>query len=383
MGAAKKIELFPDQEYIQRGLREGWITIHDLSMKALVVDPDHFQARVQSINMDHVHKLSMIRDTQDGAPLAPVVTFFDGESKFYLADGFHRHRENQNRAKPSIRAYVVGVENWRHEAMLFSTMCNQEMCLERSREDIRKAVEMMFEDRECWSWSDSRISTHCGVSPGTVSRHRYGFHVSRGVPLPDFVVGANGVKVPYKKDQSPPKVQFKKAKDEDGKVKPEYFVKVKGRKVDLGSNKNKAESEAKLIHFNNRAVPSRALEYLVDLQRYLQNGGHYARTISQLHTGSHGSYPYVRGLECRGVIIAFTKCHGHESLPWAVGCLMMMREIEETPGAKLVIVAENVGFSQESKDIVRRLGIEFMSPAQLLGLLDNIKAQEGEGDQNG
>lgn len=193
MSAAKKFEQFPEEKYIQEGLKEGWITIEYVGMKHLVIDPDHFQGRYlketlstrKHFDMNHVRRLAALRDMNEGRPLHPIVVFFDGKSKYYVGDGFHRAEENRLRKEPDIYAYVVKRTDWRHQATLYAAMCNQQALLPRSREDMRKAVELLFGDPECWAnWSVAEIAAHCGVGKETVDKYRKEYAIAYGLDFP-------------------------------------------------------------------------------------------------------------------------------------------------------------------------------------------------------
>jgi hypothetical protein len=196
-----KGRIYPDREYLERGLREGWIKVATIAMKMILVD-SRFQARRTTIDMDHVKKLADIRNLNDGEYLHPIVVFVLEDGRFLLADGFHRHRENANRRNDrrseAIPAYVVTVKDVEHQATMFATMCNQELSLRRSDEDKRKAVEMICTLPACAKWSEVEIGAHCGVHPRTAKKWRleWAARERRNIPprikpaRPEFLAGA-------------------------------------------------------------------------------------------------------------------------------------------------------------------------------------------------
>ncbi len=150
-------------------------------MKALGKPDLSLQARVNHLDMTHVHRLSAILESQN--VLAPVIIFCDKKGKLWLADGFHRHECYRKARKEAIPAYQI--EGERLEAIEFATMCNRHTCLGRTREDIRKAIYMVFEMSQWFNRADEWIAVHIGCGAGTVSRARYDFCKSRSRPIPE------------------------------------------------------------------------------------------------------------------------------------------------------------------------------------------------------
>src|SRR3954466_13164339 len=105
----KKVELFPDEQFIQDAMRSQRCSIQELSMKALGTPDTAYQAREVHLDINHVRMLEGIARDNDGK-LGPVVVFSAVEGKvtrYILADGFHRHAALTNMRAKSIRAYVV------------------------------------------------------------------------------------------------------------------------------------------------------------------------------------------------------------------------------------------------------------------------------------
>lgn len=164
MVAALKLRETPEQKYLEKGLREGWIKVHlDIGMNRIVVRPE-LQGRVLHYNMDHVRFLGRKRDMGSGEFLEPVVVYLMPSGEFLLADGFHRWKENLARGGVFINAYVVNVPDYEEAATLYASMCNQCLSLPRTKDDERKVVELVLARPGCKSWTVKQIADHCGVS---------------------------------------------------------------------------------------------------------------------------------------------------------------------------------------------------------------------------
>lgn len=107
---------------------------------------------------------------KQGATFPPVVVFYD-DSKYWLADGFHRVS-----AKKSIDECMIVAEvqsGSRRDAILFAAGANSAYGLQRSNADKRRAVEKLLHDSEWNKWSDNAIAKKCGVSNTFVGKLRH------------------------------------------------------------------------------------------------------------------------------------------------------------------------------------------------------------------
>lgn len=109
----------------------------------------------------------------DGAKFPPVTIFYDG-SDYWLADGFHRVRAAERIGYIDIEADIK--QGRKRDAILFSVGANYSHGQPRSREDKRRAVEVMLTNPEVMEdprtgkpWSDNKIAEWCHVSPHTVA----------------------------------------------------------------------------------------------------------------------------------------------------------------------------------------------------------------------
>lgn len=100
-------------------------------------------------------------EIRQGAKFPPVVLFFDG-SHYWLADGFHRVAAAKFSGKQRILAEIH--QGTLRDAQLYAVGANATHGLRRSREDKRRAVEMLLSDQEWGQWADREIARRCKVS---------------------------------------------------------------------------------------------------------------------------------------------------------------------------------------------------------------------------
>lgn len=188
MGAAKKLEMFPDEAYLAEALRDGRAIRTEISMKALGKPDTRLQAREKHLDLGHVHMLHEILNRE--GQLAPTVVFKDKAGKLWMADGFHRHEAYRRAGLRMIPAYQV--EGEYRDAIEYATMCNRRLCLARRPEDIRKAIEILLADEVWFLRADGWIADHVGCSQGPVSRTRHRFCEQRSIALPSELKGRDG-----------------------------------------------------------------------------------------------------------------------------------------------------------------------------------------------
>lgn len=100
-------------------------------------------------------------EIKQGAKFPPVVLFYDG-SHYWLADGFHRVAAAKFAGKQRILAEIR--QGTLRDAQLYAVGANATHGLRRSREDKRRAVEMLLTDAEWGQWADREIARRCKVS---------------------------------------------------------------------------------------------------------------------------------------------------------------------------------------------------------------------------
>ena len=126
-----------------------------INRKLIRIDGDT-QGRV-ALNQDVVAEYKQA--IADGAPMPPVVVFFDG-SEFWLADGFHRFFAQDDKASMPVDVR----DGTQRAAQLFSIGANDAHGLQRSNADKRKSVLKLLNDPEWSQWSDRQIAKEAKVS---------------------------------------------------------------------------------------------------------------------------------------------------------------------------------------------------------------------------
>lgn len=108
-------------------------------------------------------------DLAKGDNFEPIEVFFDG-TDYWVSDGFHRLQAHIALGLAEINAVVR--QGTRRDAVLASTGANSRHGLQRTQEDIRRAVMVMLEDEEWSQWSDRKIADTAHVSHQVVARLR-------------------------------------------------------------------------------------------------------------------------------------------------------------------------------------------------------------------
>ncbi|MGR3278320.1 ParB N-terminal domain-containing protein [Acaryochloris marina NIES-2412] len=98
---------------------------------------------------------------KQGATFPPVIVFYDN-SKYWLADGFHRVN-----AKKSIGEHKIFAEiqygSYR-DAVLYAVGVNATYGLQRNNADKRKVIKKLLCDHQWCQWSNREIARRCKVS---------------------------------------------------------------------------------------------------------------------------------------------------------------------------------------------------------------------------
>jgi hypothetical protein len=136
-----------------------------LPINAIIVDPE-IQPRVEQ---DEVLAQEYAEQIKFGDLFPPVQVFCEGE-KYWLADGFHRHRAHVLAGQRSIQAEVHS--GGKRDAIWFAVKCNAKNGLRRTNQDKRKAVMMLMDDPEWKNLSDNKIAKACLVTQPFVSKIR-------------------------------------------------------------------------------------------------------------------------------------------------------------------------------------------------------------------
>ena len=100
-----------------------------------------------------------------------LTVFYDG-TDYWLGDGFHRIESATRAGLLSVPCDVR--EGGRREAVLHACGANASHGLRRTREDVRRAIEILLRDEEWGQWSDREIARRVGCDHKTVSSCRSG-----------------------------------------------------------------------------------------------------------------------------------------------------------------------------------------------------------------
>lgn len=357
--ATAKLQITADELFIQAALKDGRASIQDVSLKAIGKPDTRFQARVLHLNMDHVHRLSALHD-QFGQ-LAPVVIFRQG-NRLILADGFHRHEVHRVKRLPSILAYVIDVpkgESIDRAALEFATMCNREMCLGRTKEDIKKAIWMLLEDEAWFNKSASVIGAHVGVVGTTVRKYRLEFCQATGQKEPETVFGDTGK--PWKlRHTANTRNGISERPYHDGKA---FYATVHGKRVYLGTNPKTAEDRFSAIR-QQVPVTVKSLAAPLDVKRIEQLLVSRGIFCNRPNNRGNGLGEAIYSDRFLAMPLSDTSS---DSLVATVGRLILNKIKTEVKGRMVLLCLEQP--AHEASDLARQLGIEFMTPEEFVASL--------------
>lgn len=108
-------------------------------------------------------------DLEKGDRFEPIEVYFDGTS-YWVSDGFHRLLAHAGLGRTEINAIVK--QGTRRDAVLASTGANPRHGLQRTQEDMRRAVMVLLEDEEWSQWSDRKIAETTHTSHPFVAQLR-------------------------------------------------------------------------------------------------------------------------------------------------------------------------------------------------------------------
>jgi hypothetical protein len=358
MSTAKKFELAPDEVYIQQALKDGRAAVMEVSMKALGTPDVAFQARVKHLDMDHVYRLRMIFD-QEGR-LAPVVIFRTDDPanlRMILADGFHRHEVYRKAEATAIRAYVITVpaDQLEHEARMFAAMCNQQLSLGRTPQDVRKAVEILFTDPECWKWTTASIARHCGLSESSVKKYRHEYSLNNSVNLP-YMENSRATGIP--------KISFHNRS---------FRTKIQGKTI---HGRTPEDVKAKIVEHQVKSSAERCSLSLENIRCRLMTG----KIISEICIIRYSSaFDKLSGIITPSAVMVATSSTSGDAILKALGTLRLLIHYAGMPDARRIVVCYSEEYPAVLLDLARKDGVEFLTPDELVtslkGEKDNLPGQ--------
>lgn len=137
----------------------------NLRLEEITLDPD-LQIRA-NLNMDTITDYAYAM--QEGAKFPPIKVFDDGEKK-YLVNGWHRWHGSKKAGFATIEVEIV--KGTKRDALEYACGANHDNGLQRTIEDKRRAVMIMFNDMEWAERSDREIARTCKVSHQLVAKIR-------------------------------------------------------------------------------------------------------------------------------------------------------------------------------------------------------------------
>jgi hypothetical protein len=363
MSTAKKFELAPDEVYIQEALKDGRAIIMEASMKALGTPDVTFQARVKHLDMDHVYRLRMIFD-QEGR-LVPVVIFRTDDPadlRMILADGFHRHEVYRREGLTSIRAYIITVpaDHLEREARLFAAMSNQITLLSRTKQDERKATEILFADPECLQWTARRIGDHCGVSADSAQRWRDEYLARNQISIPSHVITSDGRKTPTQTSRTTGIPAISKRND-----RPGFKATVCGKSI---WGKTEAEVTAKIETIKASTIAKRSLLKSSSISDYLNRRKLFAECCS-LRCTVGGS---LSGVKTTDAVIVGAPETGADAILKAIAILRLLPHHTGQVDPRRIVACYTEDHPAVLLDLARKDGIEFLTPEELV---ESLKAE--------
>jgi hypothetical protein len=340
----------PEEKFRTERLEDG--TCHldpSYSMKALGMPNDEFQARFDKLNPGHAARFAAMLVRGDTP--APVVIFrsivreiVEGIRReivsLILADGFHRHHAYASLKRDTIPAYIIDVphECLEDRARLYAAMCNQINCLPRTDADKREAIRMTCAVPECEGWTDRRIADHCGVDERTVKRIRMEYLIEHKKDLP----------APPKKRPAPP-VQGRK---DPAPVMPKSSI------LPPGAEAEPTPADVRPPLHN----PKLFRAWLLD-----------RRVIAKPPEDGATSGLYIRtGLLAGNLAIVLCDGSDIEQAQLAMAKALLLREAA-APGSRATVVLNRQGPHRKLYELGERLGVDFVSPEELVAALKAVQ----------
>lgn len=118
-----------------------------------------------------------------------LTVFFDGEHH-WLGDGFHRCEAASRAGLLTVPCEVRDGE--RRDAVLFACGANDQHGLRRSRDDVRRSIEILLRDEEWGKWSNAEIARRVGCSDMTVGKLRRDLESTSQIGRLNERIGADG-----------------------------------------------------------------------------------------------------------------------------------------------------------------------------------------------
>ncbi len=119
-----------------------------------------------------------------------LIAYGDDDGTYWLADGFHR---SEAAARAGLGTVPCDVRSGsRRDAVLYAVGANSSHGLRRTRQDVRRAIELLVRDEEWGKWSNAEIARRVGCTDKTVAVVRSELEATSEIPRLDTRMGADG-----------------------------------------------------------------------------------------------------------------------------------------------------------------------------------------------
>lgn len=315
-----------------------------LDLDAITVD-HAIQSRVAT-NIEYQREFSEAMLRGDSFP--PITVFFDG-TDCWLADGFHRYGATKQASRVDRKFLAIRAEvrpGTREDAIVFSAGANQKFSIPRTKEDIKKSVWMLLDDLRWRNSTITDISRHVGCSQSISKRYWVYYFEERKIEAPEIVVGRQSIR----------RVRFPNHPMSEIEVKAERRSIVRAAAYRIAKDKDLADL----------AERNKNLEWKVLDHKFLARGCIF-RPIDSGITNVCAWF----GHGCL-VLSLFHDDGLSTDYSSIVGNILLSRVFRE-PDARAVIVCYPEDANHSILDLGRKLGIEFLTPDELVA---SIKAAE-------
>lgn len=338
----------------------------EISLNAIELLPELLQVRAV---LDKKWCKQYAEDRANGATFPPIIIFRLPDGRLVVTDGYHRVDAWKAIGLKTIRAQIR--DGTIQQALLAAIEANTAE-FHRGRpfndDDRRHAVEMLLADQS-WGWPDLRIANYCGVYPRVVQKIRNEYSIKHNIELPEKVIDADGKTRPYKNSSSTGKPSVSSSKGRSG-----FRVHIGGSEHYLSGTKDEAVFKAQSIYNDiqeNKERRRRSLDRST-FQSFLTANGISFRSMKSIAI----KVPSIDGLKIGHTILTVCDLQDKRDIPWAFGCLHALRILAEDPAARLVVVCYPEEGPQASIELYRKLGIEFLTPDELVA---SLKGSEADG----
>lgn len=328
------------------------IKLMEMSLRAIKVDTD-LQSRVRT-NMEVVQEYA--DEIMRKGIFPPVDVFFDGND-YWLTDGFHRYEAHIKAGQDSIRANVR--PGTKHDALLFSVSANIKNPLRLTRDDRRKAVEMLLADSEYRKFSDAEIGRRCGVSGVHVGRLRQAFNERHAIADESVRLQVRGGrKIAVQKPQTGVSRYWVDKKGYAYLCRNDNTKKYLGKDSDEAKRKFEETVAEELAARQSGETVRISLKVNDNVRSWLKRRG-IETTVAE--RGPAG-WP---DMLISGAVIRLEDQLTPRTLPVAVGDVLLWRQGLD-PALRAIVLGYHEDLEVQALDVARSLDIEFLTPQELV-----------------